>query len=1070
MNTKNPWKECFVDAERGLAFFDGITIEADSINDPRQDRVFPIFKKEQVFMCRQIRPLLEKWKTRPAGGAHQRSSRPLVLDVGTGSGVLAIWAARHGFKVYAVDISGRSIEFARHNAHANHVKVFEYTNWRDFEQSRQPGIWLHHVRFDEELATTLLHKARGPKEGCFDLIMLNPPYNPTFEGVTPALHANGGLDGQAEFKRQIRLVPGLLRAGGYCAGHQMGVIAAGQPHPNVVSEIEQAFRESNDGAHAEDRGSSAQYCARGGYVKVLDCNRGVTDFLTAQYSTYLASRRYNEAVAKYIERVGSQWAFFSLLYFEFEKRQTEVRPAQVVTMVEIDCKVRPVASKHVSATAWNWETREWLHRCIVEHAASATSIPWSSLFTDYIVSEQMLVTTETETGNGAGTETTNRTNRNRVIDHSPMRLVDQWLAELPPFRGTTPALARDPRTNGSHPPFDFIHLESVPFTPNSVRLPGLRQESAMWLSERYSGDVDRKSKFARSCFAAWAACVRSAYEGTVAPFLHAAFMGTEGSGSRDLEENGKSSREYRNWNPLIHSFVRHDDSSVFPSVRCCGQLDRGPGLSHVYDAFDRHFAEVRTGLRESLSKRLGRESDGPSPGTLEGQSPYSSYYSTKGLAELKVTDVDEYRKLCENRLKTVSGSRDRRDWEWLIDLEYCHATLHGLAIQEFEAAATEYLDSHLKWSYLLSVPLDLSDPLYAVEDGVLPSTFRGSIFLFVGSFDDVWTPRHDRLVLDLARFATLLYSGRFNVEEARSQSFDVLESMGRSFSHEMLAHKLAMRATHQKMSEVFRLEGGDASVPLATEGNWSEPTAVINARAERTQTIASWLVCPTPRIYAGFEDTLSIWGASRNWLKERGLDRDMGFPEAFAKIVEIVSRAAHTEDWSKSLPRPRTFAGALEKDDEFDSFLARLLRALSSVAHEGESSRLSWVKAEDTVGARLTFLRIMNAALSNAVKHLPKDSVAICASTCLPPGSGLVHIEVQNDFRDQGDSREQEKWGTEQVIETLIRDRWGPRAISFGEVDSSQDRPGGIRRWRTSFEIPLTYSVDGRRVEWLRRS
>src|SRR5258706_14993890 len=98
MNTKTPWQECFVDAERGVAFFDGITIEADSINDPRQDRVFPIFKKEQVFMCRQMLPLFENWK--PTG---RRSGPPLALDVGTGSGVLAIFAAKHGCKVYALD-------------------------------------------------------------------------------------------------------------------------------------------------------------------------------------------------------------------------------------------------------------------------------------------------------------------------------------------------------------------------------------------------------------------------------------------------------------------------------------------------------------------------------------------------------------------------------------------------------------------------------------------------------------------------------------------------------------------------------------------------------------------------------------------------------------------------------------------------------------------------------------------------------------------------------------------------------------------------------------------------------
>lgn len=370
MNTKVPWEDCFVDAERGLASFDGVTIEADSINDPRHDRVYPIFEEEQVFMCRQMLPLFKRWTTHSASEPHQQPRRPLALDVGTGSGVFAIWAAKVGCKVYAVDISGRSIEFTRHNAQANHVQVFEFTNWRDFEMAREPGIWLRLARFDEELVTKLLDEGRAREEGCFDFIMLNPPYNPTFEKVIPALHANGGVDGQAEFNHQIRWVPRLLRNGGYCAGHHMGVIGRGQEHPNVISRIEEAFgeynREISESAGRLQERPRVQYGAIGEYVKVLDSDREVTDFLAAQYSTYLTAEKYRQDVLDYITRVGSKWALFSLLYFEFKKREVLAEEQSLVAMVEItDCKARPVPSKNAPVIGWNWESRECLHRRII---------------------------------------------------------------------------------------------------------------------------------------------------------------------------------------------------------------------------------------------------------------------------------------------------------------------------------------------------------------------------------------------------------------------------------------------------------------------------------------------------------------------------------------------------------------------------------------------------------------------------------------------------------------------------------------------------------------------------------
>lgn len=46
-----------------------------------------------------------------------------VIDIGTGSGVLAIAAARHGARVVATDVDARAVAAAEHNARLNGVEI-----------------------------------------------------------------------------------------------------------------------------------------------------------------------------------------------------------------------------------------------------------------------------------------------------------------------------------------------------------------------------------------------------------------------------------------------------------------------------------------------------------------------------------------------------------------------------------------------------------------------------------------------------------------------------------------------------------------------------------------------------------------------------------------------------------------------------------------------------------------------------------------------------------------------------------------------------------------------------------
>ena len=113
-----------------------------------------------------------------------------VLDVGTGSGALALEAARRGTQVTAVDVSWRAVCTARLNA------------WL----ARLP-VRIRHGN--------LFAPVRGQS---FDLILANPPYVPAPD-TRRAPHGaarswDAGRDGRLVLDRICREAPALLRPGG----------------------------------------------------------------------------------------------------------------------------------------------------------------------------------------------------------------------------------------------------------------------------------------------------------------------------------------------------------------------------------------------------------------------------------------------------------------------------------------------------------------------------------------------------------------------------------------------------------------------------------------------------------------------------------------------------------------------------------------------------------------------------------------------------------------------------------------------------------------------------------------
>jgi len=298
--------------------FDDLVIETDSIVDHRPDRVMPLVAEGQVLMCRLMRNRLKQGD--------------LVLDIGTGSGVFAIWAAKKcGCRVVAIDVSHRAIRFSRRNCGYNGVKMCRSL------ASLLPGS-IHVVHDDIER-----YAAFALKSGLsFGAVLLNPPFNPTCPLVKPALHAAAGPYGQTPFHKQIALVPNLLRTGGYCVGHQMS-------HDRHAGRVD-ALDVIREAFHRRCRVE---------FANVL-CDRKqfpVDRFLSLQYAKLLShpDRRVKRRVQSYIKRVSNRGKYFSLIYYDIQKT------ANV-------CRTQPVERLVAEIPDKGWDVRIQLHKSIVENA------------------------------------------------------------------------------------------------------------------------------------------------------------------------------------------------------------------------------------------------------------------------------------------------------------------------------------------------------------------------------------------------------------------------------------------------------------------------------------------------------------------------------------------------------------------------------------------------------------------------------------------------------------------------------------------------------------------------------
>ena len=125
-----------------------------------------------------------------------KAGKPSVLDIGTGSGAIAIVIQKEtGAKVTAVDVSQKALDIAKHNAKKNNAEV-------DF----------------------ILSDLFKNVDGKFDFVVSNPPYIETdiVKGLDkevvenePILALDGGVDGLDYYRKIVNDAPKYLNNEGY---------------------------------------------------------------------------------------------------------------------------------------------------------------------------------------------------------------------------------------------------------------------------------------------------------------------------------------------------------------------------------------------------------------------------------------------------------------------------------------------------------------------------------------------------------------------------------------------------------------------------------------------------------------------------------------------------------------------------------------------------------------------------------------------------------------------------------------------------------------------------------------
>lgn len=173
-------------------------ILSDLPESGRHDAVFPLCHENLYFVDNFVIP-----------------ENSTVLDLCTGSGIIALFMAKRARKVVAIDINPRAIEFAKLNAELNGV--------------------INKIKFK---IGNLFDPVKGMK---FDVITSNPPFEPTPSEYRNYLYSDGGKTGTSILREIIEHAPKHL----FPDGSLQMISYLREDQSDILSILKDKFEELN---------------------------------------------------------------------------------------------------------------------------------------------------------------------------------------------------------------------------------------------------------------------------------------------------------------------------------------------------------------------------------------------------------------------------------------------------------------------------------------------------------------------------------------------------------------------------------------------------------------------------------------------------------------------------------------------------------------------------------------------------------------------------------------------------------------------------------------------------------
>jgi SAM-dependent methyltransferase len=760
MSTFKEWPHAHVNPRISAAFFDGIVIRSDSLYNSRPDRVLPIFEEEQILMCRLM--------------ATKLKSGMLVLDVGTGSGVFGIYAAKLGCRVVAIDQSPRACKFAISNAEINNVEIA--TNVADlFGEEQRSGETKRHKKsgaiyvgeeiFAHDFCQTQLFRdiERFNQGEFFDAVLLSPPYTMSppkerLENIV-AVHAAAGTDGMEEFRKQMSVVPRVLRDGGICFGNQMSVI---RPLRKPLSDGLKLLRDRSQREQVElikviresFSGSFEIDC-----VPILHELQDTREFLRKQFygverqlsvrnikdstASFEQSREEDDAIRlaslrRWQEAIAKEFPSLSFLYYSTRKGGEGRIKASGAQFVRKDGK--PLT---------DWDHRIRIHKATVEHKIRGNFTPLP-VFVTSGASDPLL------TFEGALGVDKEGFQRNRILERNPLALIDAEIS-----------------SQNFSDLFSVIYIDSTPNHPTPSGHYQMKLERRVWID-----GVAHRTELMR----------------------------------KGLEEVALADAVLKNWQDITmalqdakcgvglhHAFVKllsPNDRWRWPEIVTSDYPCRVKGIREIAREIVDH------DFKEALKRIEAREFKPESKFTQDEE----NFYSYSSLEDVKAGSYQENRNAFDKRASRIRQEAEgilRRyegSSEWEVneeisraDLFACHLSMHNLVQKQFMEDVEGIYRNRPRYfpkeSRLYSIPLGMifyqreQDKLEKA-DRDFPPYYKGGLWAWFVPKDDSRVGHEDaanHLMQMLWVLLTASNSALSEIGREREAKFSVTES----FAHEV---------------------------------------------------------------------------------------------------------------------------------------------------------------------------------------------------------------------------------------------------------------------------------------------